>query len=196
VDTLIERARAEVGERNSEMPESRREDTARKIAVGALRYYMLRYTRNRVVAFDLDAALSFEGETGPYLQYSVVRAKNILAKVADSDGPERVSAAALSAAADLARLPQGDLADHWNLALMLLRVPAALRQAVDSLEMAVIAKHAYVLAQEFNTFYHRFPVAQESDPAVRAVRLALVRLYHDGMTDLLGVMGIEVPERM
>jgi arginyl-tRNA synthetase len=196
IDTLVERARAEVGNRNQDMDESQVADTARRIAVGALRYYMLRFSRNRVVAFDLDAALAFEGETGPYLQYSVVRARNILKKVADRFGEDHIKAERLAEIADLNVLEEEALSEHWTLALMLSRVPAILRQAVDSLELALAAKHAYLLAQTFNSFYHRYSVVREEDERVRSVRTAIIRLYHDGMIHLLGLMGIDVPEKM
>jgi arginyl-tRNA synthetase len=149
-----------------------------------------------VVAFDLDDALSFEGETGPYLQYSVVRARNILGKVRERHGDEAVSAERLSTELQLDSLEPETLAEHWNLALQLFRVDATVRQAVESLELSTVAKHAYQLAQTFNSFYHRFPVLKESDAKVRLVRVALVRLYHDGMVGLLRLLGIEVPDRM
>jgi arginyl-tRNA synthetase len=196
IDTLLSRAREEVEKRNPDFEPARLDDTASKIAVGALRYYMLRFTKNRVVAFDLDAALAFEGETGPYLQYSVVRARNILGKVVERHGQETVSAERLAREIDLEAVPEADRSAHWELAGMLERTPSVVRQAADGLELAVVAKHAYVLAQSFNSFYHRWPVAQEQDSGVRAVRIALVRLYHDDMVDLLGLMGIEVPDRM
>ncbi len=196
IDTLLGRAREEVAARNREMDEQRIDATARQIAVGALRYYMIRFSRNRVVAFDLDAALAFEGETGPYLQYSVVRARNILAKVAAADGEDAISAEALAARARFDALDPATATDHWNLLLQLLRVDAAVQQAVGSLELSGVAKHAYLLAQSFNSFYHRYPVVQESDAATRMTRTAVVRLYHDGMVDLLRIMGLEVPDRM
>ena len=196
VDTLIARAEAEVRKRNPDEVPARTRETARRIAVGALRYYMLRFSRNRVVAFDLDEALAFEGETGPYLQYSVVRAKNILAKVADRHSADEADAVWLARHADLASVPAADEAAHWEIPLLLSRVSAVLAQAVEALELSTVAKHAHVVAQAFNSFYHRFPVAQEEDAAVRRVRAAVVRCYHDGMTHLLGLMGIEVPDRM
>jgi len=196
VETLLARACEEVRKRNLDLPAERVQETALRITVGALRYYMLRFSRNRVVAFDLEAALAFEGETGPYLQYSVVRARNILAKVALRHGPAETEAAHLAETADLGSLPPETLADHWTLALLLFRLQAAVRQAVDSLELAGVAKHAYILAQAFNSFYHRYPVAREEDPKVRRTRAALVRLYYDGMVHLLGLMGIEEPDRM
>ena len=196
VDTLIARAEAEVRRRNPDDDPARVRTTARRIAVGALRYYMLRFTRNRVVAFDLDDALAFEGETGPYLQYSVVRAKNILAKLAERRGSEEAQAIWLERHADLDAIPADAVAGHWEIPLLLSRVDAVVRQAVDALELAGVAKYAYILAQAFNSFYHRYPVAQEEDPAQRRVRAAVTRLYHDGMTRVLGLMGIEVPDRM
>ena len=196
LDSLSERAEQEVKKRNPEFGTERLRDTAHRIAVGALRYYMLRFSRNRVVAFDLDAALAFEGETGPYLQYSVVRAGNILGKVAELHGSEAIDAGRLASSADLDSLDDDSRVEHWNLALTLCRARATVEQAVDSLELAVVAKHVFVAAQTFNSFYHRYPVAQETDPAVRRTRTALVRLYHQRMIHLLGLMGIEVPERM
>jgi arginyl-tRNA synthetase len=148
------------------------------------------------VAFDLDDALAFEGETGPYLQYSVVRAKNILAKLAERRGPDESRADWLAAHLDLTALREASVGEHWEVPALLSRVDAVLEHAVESLELAGVAKHAYILAQAFNSFYHRFPVAQEEDPALRRVRAAVTRLYHDGMSHLLGLMGIEVPERM
>jgi arginyl-tRNA synthetase len=100
------------------------------------------------------------------------------------------------ASASFAVLGPETATDHWNLLLQLLRVDAAVRQAVESLELSTLAKHAYVLAQAFNSFYHRYPVVQEPDAAVRAVRTAVVRLYLDGMIDLLALMGIDCPARM
>jgi len=196
LDALFDRARSEVSSRNPEMPTETLDETARRISVGALRYYMLRFSRNRVVAFDLDDALAFEGETGPYLQYSVVRAKNILSKVSERHGAEAISARALAERLDFDAIDEAVAADHWNLALQLFRVDATVSQAVESLELSTVAKHAYLLAQTFNSFYHRYPVLQEEDEAVRVARTALVRLYHDGMVALLGMLGIEVPERM
>jgi arginyl-tRNA synthetase len=196
VDALLRRAEEEVLRRNPDEDEPRAKETARRIAVGALRYYMLRFSRNRVVAFDLEDALAFEGETGPYLQYSVVRARNILAKLAKRRGAEESDAGWLAANVDLGRLPESDVVAFWEIPLLLSRTDAVLRQAIDSLELAAVAKHAYVLAQAFNSFYHRFPVAKEDDSAVRHVRAAVTRLYLDGMTHLLSLMGIEVPDRM
>jgi arginyl-tRNA synthetase len=196
VDALLKRAEEEVRRRNPDEDDARARETARRIAVGALRYYMLRFSRNRVVAFDLDDALAFEGETGPYLQYSVVRARNILAKLAERRGADETDAAWLAATVDLDAIPADDLSAVWEIPSLFSRTDGVVRQAVDTLELATVAKHAYVLAQAFNSFYHRFPVAREDDAGVRRIRAAVTRLYLDEMTRLLGLMGIEVPDRM
>jgi len=196
IDALIARAELEVRRRNPESTHDAARETARRIAVGALRYYMLRFSKNRVVAFDLDDALAFEGETGPYLQYSVVRARNILAKLAERRGAAECEAPWLAVHADLGAMPAGDVDAVWEIPLQLSRVAAVVRQSVDALELAAVAKHAYVLAQTFNSFYHRSPVAKEDHDATRHVRAAVTRLYLDGMTHLMGLMGIEVPDRM
>ncbi len=133
---------------------------------------------------------------GPYLQYSVVRARNILAKVAERHGAEAVSRDALARGLDLGALEPDTVADHWRLVLGLVRADAVIEQAVESLELSNVAKHAYVLAQAFNSFYHRYPVAQEERPAARTTRTALVRVFHDGMVELLDSMGVPVPDRM
>jgi len=196
LDAMLDRAGEEVRKRNPDMNGSTVAETARQISVGALRYYMLRFSRNRVVAFDFDAALAFEGETGPYLQYSVVRARNILSKLGERFGEAAADRRALASRAGFAALDPATATDHWNLLLQLLRVDAVVRQAVDSLELSMLAKHAYLLAQAFNSFYHRYPVVQERDAAAREVRTAVVRLYLDGMIDLLALMGIDCPTRM
>jgi arginyl-tRNA synthetase len=196
LDALESAAAAEVRSRHPDLATDALTETARRISVGALRYYMLRFTRSRVVAFDLDAALSFDGETGPYLQYAVVRARNILAKVVERHGTDAAAPEALARTVDLAALDPESLAEHWNVVLGLVRADSVIEQAVQSLELSSVAKHAYALAQAFNSFYHRYPVAQEERPAVRDARVALVRVFHDGMMELLSALGVPVPDRM
>jgi hypothetical protein len=190
------RLSGEIRKRNPELTPEQVSHTAKVISSGALRYYMLRFARNRVVAFDLDSALAFEGETGPYIQYAVVRARKILEKVAARFGSETTTGPALATTAELDALPADSVAEHWRLVQLLLRIPPTLEAAVESLELSQVAKHAHHLAQTFNSFYHRFPVMKEEQAVVRITRVALVRLFHDGMVDLLGLMGIKVPERM
>ena len=127
---------------------------------------------------------------------SVVRARNILSKVAQAFGPEAIEADALGRDVSLSALPAEMVAEHWNLVLQFLRIDAVVEQAVDTLELSTVAKHAHALAQAFNSFYHRYRVVQEQDESIRRARSAIVRLYHDGMVRLLDLLGIEVPARM
>ena len=137
----------------------------RRSRVGALRYYMLRFSRNRVVAFDLDDALAFEGETGPYLQYSVVRAAEHPGQGGRAPGSGAI-ARALAGGGRLEALPE-DAGPSTGVSRSCCGVEPVLRQAVESLELSSVAKHAHVLAQAFNSFYHRWPVAQEEDEEAR-----------------------------
>jgi arginyl-tRNA synthetase len=157
---------------------------------------MLRTTRNRVVAFDIDDALSFEGETGPYCQYAVVRARNIFNKLREREGTDRRIADGLAARKDLGRLAGQEGLEHWALVTEMSRLPETVASAVETLEFSTLARSCHHLAQSFNTFYHRYPVLQESDPSRRSVRLLLCDLFIRTMEFGLGLLGIEVPDRM
>ncbi|HKB06931.1 MAG TPA: DALR anticodon-binding domain-containing protein, partial [Candidatus Polarisedimenticolia bacterium] len=176
-------------------PEEARQ-LARAISVGALRYLMVKYTRNRVLAFDFDEALSFEGETGPYLQYAAVRAGGIFEKMAAAGGPDETTAASWALDADL-DLPPGDAAEeHWALLTLIARFRETVRQAVDSLELSQVAKYAFNLAQRFNAFYHKYPVMQEPDPRWKRARVVLIYLFLAQMRHAFELMGIPEPARM
>jgi arginyl-tRNA synthetase len=125
-----------------------------------------------------------------------VRARNILAKVAERHGADSTAREILARDVDLSALDPDSVAEHWGLVLALVRVDAAVAQAVDTLELSTLAKHAYTLAQAFNSFYHRYPVAQETRTAVRGTRTALVQAFCDGMRRLLDTLGVPIPERM
>jgi arginyl-tRNA synthetase len=187
VELLLERSRQEIASRRPEGDETAEED-ARAIAVGALRYFLLKFGKNKLIAFDFDEALNFEGDSGPYLQYSLVRADNIFRKVA-----ERGLADPKTVFAEGADVWEDDL---WALALDAAAIPDVAERAVESLELSTLARHAYGLAQAFNHFYHRQPILNESDAAVRARRLAVARIFRRSMSRLLGLLGIPEPGRM
>ena len=196
LDAVEARALREVRGRHADLAADEAARLAREIAIGAVRYFMIKYTRNKVLAFDFDEALSFEGETGPYLQYAVVRAAGIFEKMAAAGGPapEETGRLAETAAFDL---PEGqDAEEHWGLLLQVARFQENVRQAVSSLELSLLAKYAFALAQRFNTFYHRYPVIKEPDPARRRARIILTWLFMAQMRRALDLMGIPVPERM
>jgi arginyl-tRNA synthetase len=157
---------------------------------------MLRFSRNRVVAFDLDATLAFEGETGPYLQYSVVRAKNILQKLREREGIEEAALITALGGLDAAELAGDEDHGLWALVLEASRLDEIAQQAVRSLEFAGLAKWAFALAQLFNAFYHRYPVLGEENPDAKRWRAAGVAYFRVQMTRALGLMGIDVPVRM
>jgi arginyl-tRNA synthetase len=196
VDTLAAKALAEVTKRNAELPEDERRRTADMIAVAAVRYFMVRFSRGKVIAFDIDEALSFEGESGPYLQYSVVRARNILQKLREREGIEEAAVVSALSGLDAAELAGDDDHGLWALVLEASRLDEIAQQAVRSLEFAGLAKWAFALAQLFNAFYHRYPVLNEENADAKRWRAAGVAYFRVQMTRALGLMGIDVPARM
>jgi arginyl-tRNA synthetase len=196
VELLLERSRREVDSRRGESRgeaeggAASAEEDARAIAVGALRYFLLKVGRTKVIAFDFDEALNFEGDTGPYLQYSLVRAGNIFRKLREKGVAHEIDAEALDGAG-------GDWTDDlWTIALDAASIPDAAERSVESLEPATLARHAFGLAQSFNHFYHRQPILQEPDAAVRNRRIAIARIFEREMARLLELLGIPQPERM
>jgi arginyl-tRNA synthetase len=191
VELLLERSRAEIAGRRGEDAgggAAAAEQDARAIAIGALRYFLLKVGRTKIIAFDFDEALNFEGDTGPYLQYSLVRADNIFRKL-----EEKGISAALPTGSFTGQEWEDDL---WAIALEAASTPDVAERAVDSLELATLARHAFGLAQSFNHFYHRQPILQEPDAAVRNRRIAIVRIFRTEMSRLLGLLGIPEPGRM
>ena len=190
VEILLDRSREEIVKRRGEGDASRAEEDARSIAVGALRYFLLKFGRNKVIAFDFDEAVNFEGDTGPYLQYSLVRAGNIFRKLEERGLSANVSAEAL------AKAEAAWEDDLWALVLDAASTREVVERAVQSLELSTLARHAFSLAQAFNHFYHRHPIASEEDPALRNRRLAVARIFAREMAGLLDLLGIPEPGRM
>ncbi len=194
LDKLTAAARAEVDARHPELPEHERIETATAIAVGALRFFMLRFNRNTVIAFDFKDALSFEGETGPYVQYACVRAANIFRK---SGVTEAEALAALPGEEALAAILNDEAGTSlWETWLAVSRLTALLDLAISSAEPAHLCKYAFQLAQQFNNFYHRFHILTEGDPDRRAVLLATAAVARREMVRVLGYLGIAAPAVM
>ena len=196
LDQVTERAQQEVSARHPDLPAVEQRRTAEIIAAAAVRYFMIKFSRGKVIAFDIDEALSFEGETGPYLQYATVRARKILQKLRDRHGLETADILEGLAAAPDAPLagPAGD--ELWGLVLEAARLDEIADQAVRTLELSVLAKYAFALAQRFNGFYHSSPVVAEPNEAVRRWRAAGVAWFEAQMTRALALMGCEAPDRM
>ncbi len=193
IDKLIAASQKEVDARHPELSEAERLETATQIAVGALRYFMLKFTRNTVIAFDFREALSFEGETGPYVQYAIVRARNIFRKA------ETTAAVVLAefAGVDPSSFINGEEGDSiWSLWLRASKLGLLIEQAISTAEPAYLAKHAFQLAQEFNNFYHRHHVLNEADAARKTFLLATAAVAEREMVRALGLLGIEAPEVM
>lgn len=196
LDVLDAKAGEEVARRNEELTPEQVRVVASQIAVAAIRYFMLKFSRGKLIVFDMKEALSFEGETGPYLQYAAVRAGKILTRLAAKEG---VTEAALLE--DLGSLPVSELeksGDHdvWALVFEASRLDDIVEQTIRGLEFAVLAKYAFGLAQLFNAFYHSAEVLKEEDPARRRWRAAGVAYFRAQLMRALDLMGIAVPERM
>ena len=196
LDRVTERAGQEVAARHPDLADDERRRIAEIISTAAVRYFMIKFSRGKVIAFDIDEALSFEGETGPYLQYAAVRARKILQKLQDRGGPAAADVFAGLAAAPDAPLASAGGDELWGLVLEAARLDEVADQAVRTLELSVLAKYAFGLAQRFNGFYHSSPVVAEPDEAVRLWRAAGVTWFDAQMTRALALMGCEVPDRM
>jgi arginyl-tRNA synthetase len=196
IDKLIAATMEEVTKRQTGRDEAERQKIAEQIAIGALRYFMLKYTRNSVIAFDFKDALSFEGETGPYVQYAVVRARNIFRKAETT--PEAVLAefAGLADGSLSEYLIGEDAQDIWALWLRAARRTLMLEQCISTSEPSYLAKHAFQLAQEFNNFYHRHHILNEEDPARKTFLLATAAVALRELVTALSWLGIESPEAM
>jgi arginyl-tRNA synthetase len=193
IDRLIAKALEEVRSRHPDEPAQRQSEIATQIAVGALRYFMLRFTRTTVIAFDLQEALSFEGETGPYVQYAVVRARNILRKLEERGEAMPDFDRELTAVA-LARQLQNE--DFWQLLLGASRCDWTIEKSIEGGEPAHLARYAFQIAQAFNNFYHQHHILSETDHEKKVFLLWMTRFFLDELAHVLGVMGIPAPEVM
>ena len=193
IDRMIAAAKAEVDSRHPELDEAERAEIAEAIGVGALRFFLLRFTRNTVIAFDYQEALAFDGETGPYAQYAAVRAANIFRKAGVS------AEEALAAVADLdlsAMLEGEDGTSVWEVWRTASRLSQVLENGIAAAEPAVLARYAFVLAQQFNNFYHRHHILNETDAARKTLLLGTAAVARRELVRVLGWLGITVPSAM
>jgi arginyl-tRNA synthetase len=199
LDVLTEKASAEVAKRNPEFSPDECRTVGAQIAVSAIRYFMLKYSRAKLIVFDMEEALSFEGETGPYLQYAVVRANNIFQKLREREGltESDILATLESFSADeIVEEADGEAHDLWALVLEASRLDDVVDQVIRSLEFSVLAKYAFGLAQLFNAFYHRYPILNEERADRKRWRAAGVAYFRQQLGRALSLMGIDVPVRM
>ena len=202
MDALIESAREEVDKRHPELGEAERAEIANKIAIGALRYFMLKFTKPSVIAFDLKEALSFEGETGPYAQYAVVRATNIFRKggfnLRQFEGASTGNVLNGGVSTDdFARFLEGEAGNAiWELWLAAAKTSFVVGQCIATTEPAYLAKHAFQLAQLFNTFYHQCPILIEPDEGRKKFLLTTAAVARRELIRALSVLGISAPSVM
>jgi arginyl-tRNA synthetase len=203
INRLEESALREVETRHPELSDEEKRETAHSIAVGALRYFLLKWTRSSVIAFDFKEALSFEGETGPYCQYSAVRANSIFRKLDDEAlrSAEQLIREAAPAGAqgrrEVARIFEGEGGDEiWSLVTLAARLEEAIASSATQAEPAFLAKYTFNLARAFNLFYHRHRIIGEEDETRRAVLVRVADIARSQLTGALATLGISVPERM
>jgi arginyl-tRNA synthetase len=196
LDQLIAAAKSEVDTRHPEIEAAERLTIATQIAVGALRYFMLRFTRNTVIAFDFKDALSFEGETGPYVQYAIVRAANIFRKANTTEAESLTAFQNIPAEALANLLSSEEGSSLWETWLLASKLTLLIEQCIATAEPAYLAKYAFQLAQQFNNFYHRHHVLHETDPTRKALLLATAAVAQREMTRALAYLGIEAPPVM
>jgi arginyl-tRNA synthetase len=196
IDRVIAKAQAEVDRRQPDLPAGERRAIAEQIGIAAVRYFLIKYSRTTVIAFDIDEAVSFVGETGPYIQYAVVRANKILAKLQERFGVDEATTLAA-----LAATPPGiinDDAELWAIVLEASRLDDVVEQVVRSLEFAGLAKFGFGLAQMFSAFYQnpKQSVVNEENADIRRWRAAAVVYCRQQLTRVLDLMGVAVPSRM
>jgi arginyl-tRNA synthetase len=197
IDTLISSAKKEVDPRHPQLSGAERITIATQIAVGALRYFMSKFTKPSVIAFDFKEALSFEGETGPYAQYAVVRATNIFRKGGLDPESFAGDVASYVSTDEFAKYLNGaDGNEIWELWLAASKTSYIIDQCIATTEPAYLAKHVFQLAQLFNAFYHRHPILAEPDEGRKRFLFSTVAVVRRELIRALAVMGISVPAAM
>ncbi|HKH74481.1 MAG TPA: arginine--tRNA ligase [Vicinamibacterales bacterium] len=200
LDTVIKKAGEEVAKRNPDLSETEVARTAHIIGIAAVRYFLVKFSRGKVIAFDLEEALSFQGESGPYIQYAIVRINNIFRKLQERDGLDEAALVAPLAATPAGELTGDNGHELWSLVLEAARLDEVVEQVVASLEFSVLAKYAFGLAQAFNAFYNLHPsrssILNEEREDARRWRAAAVVYLRNQLTRALDLMGIAVPARM
>ncbi len=194
IDELERRAKEEIEKRHPDFPEEKINEISKKIGSGALRYYMLKYTLNAIIVFDFDEALKFEGETGPYLQYSNVRMKSLFKKYEERFG-ENVENS-IDNIPDFSILPEEEKNKLWETIVFASRLDSELELSINNLEPSRLAKYGFYLCQKFNYIYNSFSVINEEDEEKRKLRLITIYIIYKQLNKILDILGIEKPDIM
>ncbi len=190
IDRLKQKSLVEVEKRNQGADPEEIDHIAEEIAIGALRYFMIKYNSNSVIAFDFDEVLSFEGDTGPYLQYTLVRINSILKKLDRSDQDVSIESK------DLEILGKDELSDYYNHLIQLSLLQNQVEFALESDEISLIPNYAYAICQKLNNYYHKYPILSEKNPEIKSLRIALLVMTKNRLETLYSIMGIPVPAKM
>jgi arginyl-tRNA synthetase len=197
INRLEENALREVEARHADLSEADKRRTASQIAVGALRYFLLKFTRNTIIVFDFAEALSFEGETGPYCQYAAVRANSIFRKLEENGESSAESGMRSAESGAVAEVLASEIGNEiWSLLTLAARLEETVAHSANQNEPAFLAKYTFALAKAFNLFYHRHRIIAEENRAKRAVLIAVADVTRRQLTAALRTLGIVVPERM
>ena len=198
LDRLEEKALAEVKKRNPELSENLKKDTAHKIASGALRYFMLKFALNSLIVFDFEEALSFEGETGPYLQYTLVRINSIFRKLKERENFEEKDLQTLLSSKEipLEKLSESEPADFWDLVRYASQFEEEVLHSIRSLEFSHLAKFSFNLCQKFNAYYHLYSILAEENREIKSIRILTIYYIREVLKRALSLMGIPQPELM
>ena len=196
IDRLEANALAEVESRHAELPLDEKTFIAHQLAVGALRYFLLKFTRNTVIVFDFKEALSFEGETGCFCQYSAVRANSIFRKLDAKDSVEACRELIADKGGVQTVLSTETGSDIWSMVVLASRLEETVEAAANTNEPAILAKYTFTLAKAFNLFYHNHKIIAETDDTKRAVLIVVADMARRALTSALNTLGIEVPEKM
>jgi len=198
LDRLEDKALAEVESRNPEFSAEQKTDIARKVAIGALRYFMLKYARNSLIVFDFADVLSFEGETGPYLQYTLVRINSIFRKLAEVDEFDEgvIQDWMAGGSVPLDMLDEAEAYDFWEIVLYAAQADEEVLHSLRSLEFLHLAKYTFNLCQKFNAYYHKYSILNEKDEGLKKTRILTIYYIREVLKTALSLMGIPQPERM
>lgn len=198
LDRLEEKALSEVSSRNPSFSNEMKTDIAHKIAVGALRYFMLKYAKNSLIIFDFEDALSFEGETGPYLQYTFVRINSIFRKLKEHRGLSKntLKEVVSSPEIPIKTLSTEEENDFWEIIVYAAQFEETVSLSMATLEFSHLAKFAFNLSQKFNAYYHKYSVLSEDNDDLRRIRILTLYYVRETLTEALRLMGIPRPMRM
>ncbi len=197
LDSMILKSVEKITANNPELDKNTVDKIAEQVTVGALRYFLLKFNKNKVIAFDLEEALNFEGDTGPYIQYSLVRVKSILRKYNEKFGTEYKDYKDLISNWDYNQIGNDEESgETWDILFQLSGYEDVLNQVFSTLEFSILSSWMYTISQKFNSYYHKYNILQEEKSSLRENRLSVALAYLEIMSLIVEILGIPVPDKM